>query len=107
MSTHPVNLEPSGQRTEWEEWFHELFATLDMMGAETDSEILDYHATATEELGYSVLDFRQFLTVGSTAATFDCIATIVWKRTPKGWREARWHASVIDADVPPELVDAT
>jgi len=28
------------------------------------------------------------------------VATIIWKSTPDGWREARWHASVISTDIP-------
>jgi len=104
-----VDVDPSGNprpirnRAEWEDWFHGLFGTLTTMGAETDSEILDYHAIETPELGYSVLDFRQTLTVGEHCASFDCIATIIWKRTPAGWREARWHASVISSHVPAAL----
>jgi ketosteroid isomerase-like protein len=108
-----VDVDASGQprpvrsRTEWEEWFHELFATLDVMAADTDSEILDYQSVESGDLGYSVLEFRQFLSVGSTTATFDSIATIIWKRTAEGWREARWHASVIESDVPDGLIAAS
>jgi hypothetical protein len=104
-----VDVDPNGNavpvrnRLEWERWFHELFGTLQTMGAKTDSEILDYHAVASDELGYSVLEFRQFLRVHDIVATFDCIATVVWKWTPAGWREARWHGSVVSSDVPPEL----
>lgn len=107
-----VDIDPEGRarpirtRLEWEQWFIGLFATLDSMTADTDSEILDYQAVQSGELGYSVLDFRQTLSVGPVVATFDCIATIIWKKTPDGWREARWHASVISSDVPPELAAA-
>ena len=107
-----VDVDPSGDarpirnRVEWERWFHELFATLDAMGAETDSEVLDYKAMVEGSMGMSVLDFRQTLTVGDHVASFDCVATIVWKRTERGWREARWHASVISSDVPDELLAA-
>lgn len=105
-----VDVDPSGSarpirnRREWEAWFHELFATLDSMSAATDSEILDYQAMREDTMGMSVLDFRQSLTVGDLVATFDCVATIVWKQTEQGWREARWHASVISSDVPDELL---
>lgn len=104
-----VDIDPSGQarvirtRAEWEDWFHGLFATLDALGADTDSEILDYQAVATDELGYSVLEFRQLLTISGHTATFECITTIVWKRTPVGWREARWHGSVVSSEIPDEL----
>lgn len=95
---------PIRTREAWEDWFHTLFSTLDTMGAATDSQITGYEAVATGEMGYSVLDFRQTLAVGDLVATFDCIATIIWKLTEDGWREARWHCSVINSDVPPELV---
>jgi len=101
-----VDVDPTGgsvairSRAEWEQWFHQLFATLDALGADTDSKILGYDAVRTEALGYSVLEFRQSLVIGGVAATFDCIATIVWKATPEGWREARWHASVLSSDIP-------
>ena len=101
-----VDVDPSGTsvairtRAEWEHWFHQLFAQLDALAAATDSEILDYVAVEEPSLGYSVLDFRQTLTIGELTATFDCLATIIWKSTPDGWREARWHASVISTDIP-------
>ena len=101
-----VDVDPSGAsvairtRSEWEHWFHRLFAQLDALSAATDSEILGYVAVEEQSLGYSVLDFRQTLTVGELTATFDCVATIIWKSTPDGWREARWHASVISTEIP-------
>jgi len=104
-----VDVDPAGEprvirnRVEWERWFHELFATLGELDATTDSEILSYKATKGDGLGYSVVEFRQHLTTGELTATFDCIATIIWKETSRGWREARWHASVISSDVPDEM----
>ncbi len=101
-----VDVDPSGAavairtRAEWEDWFHQLFAQLDALTAATDSEILDYVAVEGPSAGYSVLDFRQTLTIGELTAAFDCLATIIWKLTPDGWREARWHASVISTDIP-------
>ncbi len=59
------------------------------------------------DLGYSVLEFRQSLAIGRHEATFDCVATIIWKRTDSGWREARWHASVVSSDVPAALAGLT
>jgi len=101
-----VDVDPSGAavairtRAEWEHWFHQLFAQLDELAAATDSEVLDYVAVEGPSLGYSVLDFRQTLTIGELVATFDCVATIIWKSTPDGWSEARWHASVVSTDIP-------
>ncbi|KRE94169.1 hypothetical protein ASG76_12345 [Nocardioides sp. Soil774] len=97
---------PIRTRTEWLTWFRDLFATLDAMGAWTESTVLGYQAVRHETMGFSALDFRQTLAVGPHVATFDCVATIVWKLTAEGWREARWHASVISSDVPAELVPA-
>jgi len=101
------NARPIRDRAGWEAWFHELFATLAAMGAETDSTIDDYQAVVDGGLGYSVLYFTQTLTLGEHVASFETVATIIWKRTPDGWREARWHASVISSDVPAELAEAT
>lgn len=94
------SVRPIGDRAGWEQWFRELFSTLDAMSASTDSRINGYRAMATAHMGYSVLDFTQTLTVGAHVASFECIATIIWKRTADGWRESRWHASVISSDVP-------
>lgn len=104
-----VDIDPSGlarpvrDRAEWEDWFRTLFATLDTMGAATDSAIVDYRALDAGPLGYGVLEFEQTLTLGPHTARFSCVATIIWKQTPDGWRESRWHASVISSEVPPEL----
>lgn len=97
---------PIRDRTEWEEWFTTLFATMKGMDAATDSFILDYRALSQDTLGFGVLEFRQTLTVGAFVAVFDCVATIIWKRTAQGWREARWHASIISSDVPDVLRSA-
>jgi hypothetical protein len=101
-----VDVDPTGQArvirtaSEWSRWFRELFATLDALRADTDSEIINYQAVRDQSFGYSVVEFRQSLTVGDSTATFDCIATIVWKKTARGWREARWHGSVISSQIP-------
>lgn len=108
-----VDIAPDGSgvpirtREEWEAWFRDtLFPKLAAMGAHTDSEVTGYQALLQGELGYGVLDFRQSLTVAGLTATFDCIATLIWKRTPDGWKESRWHCSVISSDVPPGLLAA-
>lgn len=97
---------PIRTRAAWETWFRGLFATLETMGASIDSRVMDYQAMCEGTLGFGALEFRQTLTVGTHVATFDCVATIVWKLTPQGWREARWHASVVSSDVPAALVRA-
>jgi len=94
---------PIRSRREWEYWFKSLFATLNVMDASTDSVILDYQAVDHGTLGFGVLEFRQILKIDAHVATFDCVATIIWKLTERGWREARWHASVVSSDVPEAL----
>lgn len=101
-----IDIDPEGNnvpirtRAEWEAWFRGLFAQLDAMNAATDSIVLGYEAIEAADMGYSVLDFRQTLTIGAETATFDCVATIVWKATEDGWREARWHGSLLNKIVP-------
>lgn len=107
-----VDIGPDGSsvairsRAEWEAWFHGLFAQLDEMQAATDSTILAYDAVQSEQMGFSVVEFQQSLAIGQLTATFDCIATIVWKQIDGEWREARWHGSVLSSVVPPELAAA-
>jgi hypothetical protein len=87
-------------RDEWEAWFRRLFSELDAVGATTDSTITNYQALETADLGYSVVEFTQSLALGEHVGLFDCVATIIWKRTPDGWRESRWHVSLLSADIP-------
>lgn len=101
-----VDLGPSGEsvvidtRAEWEQWFHNLFQKLEEMKAETDSQITDYNALVSGDLGYSVVKFTQRLSVEGTESYFHCVATIIWKNTPDGWKESRWHLSLLSIDGP-------
>jgi hypothetical protein len=76
--------------------------------------MLDSIATVPNRSTTSMLDhtpkriadtpfFPETLEVGEHVASFEWVATIIWKRTPDGWRKVRWHASVISSDVPEEL----
>ncbi len=82
-------------RKGWEEWFRNLFQQLDQMKATTWSEITRYEAVQMVEMGYSVVDFDQLLIVDNQTMRFCVIATIIWKQTPEGWKEARYHSSLI------------
>ncbi len=93
-------------RAGWEAWFRGLFAQLDAMGADTDSHITGLQSSVTSEMGFSVLYFDQFLFFAGERARFECTATIVWKLTESGWKEARWHVSILSADVPEVLAAA-
>ena len=88
-------------RAGWEGWFRGLFAQLDAMGAETDSRITGLESSVGTDMGFSVLYFDQLLHVAGITAT------IVWKLTNDGWKEARWHVSILSADVPAALAAAT
>lgn len=100
-----IDVDPTGQspaarmEPEWEPWFRRYFGLLDALNATTDSEIAAYRAISTSELGYSVVEFHQHVVGAGLLAVFDCIATIVWKMTDDGWKEARWHCSVVDRDI--------
>jgi hypothetical protein len=94
-------------RAGWEGWFRGLFGQLDALAAATDSRITGLESSVGTDMGFSVLYFDQMLHVAGMTATFDCTATIVWKLTPDGWREARWHVSILSADVPEALAAAT
>lgn len=101
-----IDLDPEGRsvpvanRAEWENWFRMLFARLDEINAHTYTEIRTYDALQTSEMGYSVVNFDQFLEVGEQNLKFNCITTLIWKRTDQGWKESRWHCSLIQAPVP-------
>ncbi len=82
-------------RDGWEEWFLTLFKRLDTMKAETGTNIQKYEALKEEKLGYCVVNFCQWLKAGQQKAEFDCVATIIWKKTDNGWKESRWHCSLI------------
>ena len=104
-----VDLDPTGSnvmvrtRAEWENWFQTLFQQLDAAQADTDSIITNYQAIESGDLGYGAVEFTQTLGVAGFTASFDCVTTIIWKRTENGWKESRWHVSLLSKDVPPEL----
>lgn len=71
---------------------------LDDMNAHTSTEIQKYQALEQTDMGYSVVDFCQLLSVGGQTARFNCVVTIIWKRTEVGWKESRWHCSLISTE---------
>jgi SnoaL-like domain len=86
-------------RTEWENWFKSLFIKLDTMQASTWSEITEYDALETSEMGYSVVYFNQYVKVGEITQCFKATSTIIWKKTNNGWKESRYHGSLLGVDV--------
>ncbi|MCU0446784.1 MAG: hypothetical protein MUE85_17895 [Microscillaceae bacterium] len=97
-----VDLDPEGKnvivrtRAEWENWFHTLFQNLTVLSAKTYTEILNYQALQTAEMGYGVVDFCQYLEVAGQTHQFFCVVTIIWKKVGNHWVESRWHCSLIE-----------
>jgi len=86
-------------RADWENWFKTLFAKLNIMNATTWSEITEYDALETAEMGYSVVFFNQYLKVENVTQCFKATSTIIWKKTDDGWKESRYHGSLLSVAV--------
>jgi hypothetical protein len=82
-------------RAGWENWFKSLFAQLGSMGAKTWSEITNYECVEHSTMAYSVVDFDQVFHTSDQKLRFKVIATIIWKLTDNGWKESRYHSSLI------------
>jgi len=82
-------------RAGWEEWFTGLFAQLDAARAQTWSEITGYDVRVGQDMAYSVVDFDQLFVTEQESLRFTVIATIIWKREDDGWKESRYHSSLI------------
>lgn len=101
-----IDLAPDGgamvldDRAAWEAWFVGLFAQLTEMEAETDSLVETFDSVVWIDAGMSVLTWWQTVTVGALTGWFRCQATIVWKRDGDRWVEARWHASLLERNLP-------
>lgn len=101
-----VDIAPDGgsvvirDREEWRAWFKQLFTQLDEMDAATDTEVHAYRGVQWGDAGMSVVDFVQTLTVAGLTGRFTCQVTIVWKRVDDRWREARWHCSLLETELP-------
>ena len=104
-----IEQETDRTRAEWESWFQPLFSELNAVQADTDSTITNYQVLAGSDMAMSVVEFNQSVTISALNATglFACVATIVWKQTEQGWKEARWHVSLLSADIPSELAAAS
>jgi hypothetical protein len=101
-----IDLAPDGgsmvlsDRAAWRAWFEGLFAQLSQMGAATDSVVETLDSSVWTDAGMSVLTWWQSLSVAGMTGWFRCQATIVWKRDGDRWVEARWHASLLETDLP-------
>lgn len=96
-----VDIDPAGGSVvidspgEWEDYMRRNMESLAAAGGRLSTEILDYHGTRAETLAYSMVRFRQRVSVGEETSSHHCIATIVWKWAGGSWREARWHCSLV------------
>jgi hypothetical protein len=94
-----VDVDPEGRtvvldtKADWDAYMERNFAAMRAAGAVLSSEVLDYHGDVADRLGYSVVRFVQRVEIGGAVIENRCIATIVWKQTEDGWKEARWHCS--------------
>lgn len=97
-----IDINPNGEceiirnRADWESWFKDLFSQLNQMDAVIWREITRYEAVKKPDMGYSVVDFDQYLILGNKKMKFQIIATIIWKKENGEWKEARYHGSLID-----------
>lgn len=94
-----VDVDPEGKtvvlgtKAEWDAYMERNFGAMRAAGAGLSSRIVEYHGEEGDRLGYSVVRFVQRVELGGAVIENPCIATIVWKRTDDGWKEARWHCS--------------
>lgn len=86
------------------EWEENLGRNMEAMeDALMDSEILEYQGSQADQIGYSVVRFRQIAFWSGQHLRNDSIATIVWKCGPQGWKMAHWHATQENLETLPKL----
>lgn len=98
-----VDVDPTGavvvldDQPAWDTYMAGQMAAMRAADARLASEILDYSAVSGADMAYSVVRFRQDVTLPGPpvqALSTVCLATIVWRREPGApWREARWHCT--------------
>lgn len=94
-----VDVDPEGRtvvidtKEQWDAYMDLNFTAMRAGGAVLSSRVLDYQGVEAGRLGYSVVRFDQRVEIAGTVIENPCIATVVWKRTDDGWKEARWHCS--------------
>jgi hypothetical protein len=96
-----VDVDPEGKSIviddmdAWERYMRVNMEAMRDAEAELSSEILDYRESATTDMAFSVVRFRQDVGLGSQTISNFCLATIIWKRQNGSWKEARWHCSLL------------
>lgn len=97
-----VDVDPEGKAViindmkEWEAYMENNMIAMQSLDAKLSFEISEYNERVANELAMVVVKFQQQVHLPeSPKSVYDCIATIVWKQSPDGWKEARWHCSRI------------
>jgi len=95
-----VDVDPNGDpvvindQEEWEAYMHKNMLAMQELQAELSFEIGEYHERVSPDMALVVVRFEQHVKVPEQPAMkHPCIATVVWKKTDEGWKEARWHCS--------------
>jgi hypothetical protein len=94
-----VDVDPEGKpmvinnMEEWETYMQKNMQMMEQVKAKLSYEISEYHEKVADHMAFVVVKFTQHVAVQEQRMQHPCIATIVWKKTGKGWQEARWHCS--------------
>lgn len=95
-----VDVDPEGKAVvindmqEWENYMEKNMLAMQQLHAKLSYEIDEYHENVSESMAYVVVKFTQQVHIPEKPEmSHSCIATVVWKKTDDGWKEARWHCS--------------
>ena len=95
-----VDVDPEGNpivintMEEWESYMEKNMLTMQQLHARLSYEIDEYHENVSDSMAYVVVRFVQQVHIPEKQEmSHSCIATVVWKKTEDGWKEARWHCS--------------
>lgn len=71
-----------------------IFSELEKRKTETCSEITNYEAIESGNMGYGLVDCDQTFIQGDQQLKFGVIATIIWKKVNGKWFESLYHSSL-------------
>lgn len=95
-----VDVDPEGNpiiinnMEEWEAYMEKNMVAMRELHASLYFVIDDYQESVSDRMAYVVVKFTQEVHIPEgREMSHQCIATVVWKSTDAGWKEARWHCS--------------
>jgi hypothetical protein len=95
-----VDVDPEGNpvvintMNEWEAYMEKNMLAMRELHASLAYVIDDYQESVSDRMAYVVVRFTQQVHIPERPEiSHRCIATVVWKTTDEGWKEARWHCS--------------